>query len=135
MSKETIEKLRDLYGRTSLREAAELLHPEAELHQAREVPDADDYYGREEFVRGTRRWLEEWDDWRYLPEEVVDLGDRALVRLQVSGRSKLSGIELDQMAFHLWTFRDGRPWRCDVYLDERRALEAAGLPVPGQGAG
>jgi ketosteroid isomerase-like protein len=31
------------------------------------------------------------------------------------------------MAFHLWTFRDGMPWRCDVFSEEKPALEAAGL--------
>lgn len=127
MSNATVELLRDMYGRASLREAAELLHPDAELHQASELPDTDDYYGREEFVRGTRRWLEEWDEFRYFPEDVIDLENGAFMRVRLAGRSKASGIELDQMIFHVWTFRDGMPWRCDVFWDERKALEAAGL--------
>jgi hypothetical protein len=49
------------------------------------------------------------------------------MRVRLSGRAKASGIELDEDIFHLWTFRDGMPWRCDVFLDEERALEAAGL--------
>ena len=32
-----------------------------------------------------------------------------------------------QTVFHLWTFRDGMPWRCDVFFSEAEALEAAGL--------
>jgi hypothetical protein len=57
MSQENVEGLREMYSKRSLAEVAESLHPDAEMHQALEVPDADDYYGREEFVRGTRRWL------------------------------------------------------------------------------
>ena len=28
---------------------------------------------------------------------------------------------------HLWTFRDGMPWRCEVFFSEAEALEVAGL--------
>ena len=128
MSERNLERLRELYRKRTFEEVAESLHPAAEMHMAREVPDADDYYGREEFVRGTRRWLEGWDEWRYSVEDAIDLGERALLRVRVSGRAKASGIELDQTIFHLWTFRDGRPWRLDLFFSEARALEAAGLP-------
>jgi hypothetical protein len=29
--------------------------------------------------------------------------------------------------FHLWTFRDDMPWRCEVLIDESQAAKAAGL--------
>jgi SnoaL-like domain len=128
MSQENVERLREMYSKRSLAEFAESLHADAGMHQAPEVPDADDYYGREEFVRGTRFWLEGWEDFQYAIEEVTDLGERVFMRLRVSGRAKASGIKLDhQHAFHLWTFRDGMPWRCEVFIDEIPALEAAGL--------
>jgi hypothetical protein len=128
MSEENVELLREMYARRSLTEFADSLHPEAELHQARAVPDTDDaYYGREEFVRGVSLWLEEWETFRYIPEDVIDLGERAFMRIRLSGRAKASGIKLDQMDFHLWTFRDGMPWRCDAFAEEGDALEAAGL--------
>ena len=41
MSEENVEPPRDMYGRTTLSEFAEPLHPQAELHQAGVVPDAD----------------------------------------------------------------------------------------------
>jgi hypothetical protein len=122
-----VELLREMYARRSLTEVADSLHPEAELHQARAVPDTDAYYGREEFLRGVSLWLEEWETFRYIPEDVIDLGERALMRVHISGRAKASGIKLDQIAFHLWTFRDGMPWRCEVFAEEGDALEAAGL--------
>jgi hypothetical protein len=127
MSQENVELLREMYKRRSLAEFADSIHPQAELHQARAVPDTDAYYGREEFVRGASLWLEEWETFRYTPEDVIDLGERALMRVHISGRAKASGIKLDQTAFHLWTFREGMPWRCDVFSAERPALEAAGL--------
>lgn len=78
-------------------------------------------------MRGTRRWLGEWEGFRFAPEEVVDLGERAFMRVRLSGRGKASGVELEQTVFHFWTFRDGMPWRCEVFVDENAAQQAAGL--------
>jgi hypothetical protein len=44
-------------------------------------------------------WLEEWDDFQYLPEEVTDAGDRVLMRVRLSGRGKTSGVGLDATVF------------------------------------
>src|ERR671925_2389705 len=117
MSEENVELLREVYDGRPLEEAAELLHPDAEMHQATVIPDADDYFGREELIRGTNLWLEEWEDFAFTPQRIVDLGERALMWVHLSGRAKSSGITLDRMAFHLWTFRDGMPWRCDVFFE------------------
>ena len=127
MSEENVELLREMYRLRSLTKFADSLHPEAELHQARVIPDTDAYYGREEFVRGVSLWLEEWERFRYIPEDVIDLVERAIMRVRLSGRAKASGIKLDQTTFHVWTFRDGVPWRCEVFTDEQRARAAAGL--------
>ena len=45
MSEENVELLREMYRLRSLTEFADSLHPEAELHQARVIPDTDAYYG------------------------------------------------------------------------------------------
>ena len=127
MSEENVERLRKVYASRTLAEASDLLHPEAEMHQAPEIPDTDDYYGRDEVVRGTARWLEEWEEFRFRAEEMRDLGQRVFVRVRLSGRARGSGATLDRAAFHLWEFRDGMPWRCDVFFSEAPALEAAGL--------
>jgi hypothetical protein len=118
-----------MYGRRTAEEFAESLHPEAELYPATVVPDTGDYHGRGEFLRGVRHWLEEWETFRFIPEEVVDLGERVLMRVRLSGRAKASGVELDETVFHLWSFKDGMPWRCE-FLDERDALEAARRSPP-----
>jgi hypothetical protein len=127
MSQENVELLRGMYGRNTLWEFAESLHPQAELHQAGVMPDADDYFGRDEFLRGALLWHEEWEEFSYLPQGFADSGERVLVRVRVSGRGRNSGIELDLTLFHVWTFRENLPWRCQVFVDEAEALEAVGL--------
>jgi ketosteroid isomerase-like protein len=127
MSQENVELLREMYARPTLAAFAESLHPQAELRQAAAVPDADDYFGREEFVRGTLRWHEEWAQFAYHPQRFVDSGESVLIAVRVSGRGRGSGVELDMDLFHLWTFREDMPWRCEVLLDESQAAKAAGL--------
>ena len=130
MSQENVEQMQDMYRRATRSEFAESLHPQAELHQASVMPDTDDYFGREEFLRGTLLWHEEWESFTYRPQEFRGFGERVLIRVHLSGRGRSSGIELDMTLFHLWTFRDGMPWRCEVLVDESsalEALEAAGL--------
>ena len=62
MTQENVRTLREMYRRRTLAEAAELMHPEVEMHQASSIPDTDEYQGRDELLRGTQRWLEEWED-------------------------------------------------------------------------
>jgi ketosteroid isomerase-like protein len=126
MEPSDLELLREMYRARSLREFAESLHPDAELHQVPEVPDAADYYGRAEFVGGVRRWLEEWDEFEYRPEEVIDCGVRVLMRVRLWGRARASGLRIEQTLWHVWSFRDGMPWRCDVLWNEDGARALAG---------
>jgi ketosteroid isomerase-like protein len=109
------------------RETGTLMHPRVEMSQPSALPDTDEYHGREELVRGTRLALEAYEGFRFSAEEAVDLGERVFMRVRLTGRGKTSGIDLDQTAYYLWTFRDGMPWRCEVFFDEDAARQAAGL--------
>jgi ketosteroid isomerase-like protein len=127
MSHENVRVLREMYRQRTLADAAELMHPRVEMSQPSALPDTDEYHGREELVRGTRLVLEAYEGFRFTAEEAVDLGERVFIRVRLTGRGKTSGIDLDQTAYHLWTFRDGMPWRCEVFVDEDAARQAAGL--------
>jgi ketosteroid isomerase-like protein len=43
-------------------------------------------------------------------------------------RGETSGAPFEVPTFHVWSFRDGRPWRGSAYESRDEALEAAGLP-------
>jgi len=43
------------------------------------------------------------------------------------GRSRVTGIPLDGSAGEVWTLRDGKLARMDMYGDPADALKAAGL--------
>jgi ketosteroid isomerase-like protein len=80
---------------------------------------------------GLERWIattrEVWEEWRFHPERFIDAGDRVVVLVRVLARGGSSGVTLDRETAHIWTVRDGRVTRCEVYLDRSEALAVAGL--------
>jgi ketosteroid isomerase-like protein len=49
------------------------------------------------------------------------------VTLLMQFRPTDSGAKFEMRLVHLWTMRDGKPARCEVFLRRGEALEAAGL--------
>jgi ketosteroid isomerase-like protein len=82
----------------------------------------------EEVTAVMREWLSTWErPLRVEVEELVQSGDRILALVHWKGRGKGSGIEMEAGGAHIWTFRDGRAVRFDVYRDRdeaRAALQA-----------
>jgi uncharacterized protein len=85
---------------------------------------------RDDAEAGSRRlleWLSPWEDWRCEAEEFVTAGDFVVVLTRYTGRGKESGVAVDTRGAHLWTMRDGKAVRLEVFSSRRRALEAAGV--------
>src|SRR5215218_5188238 len=97
------------------------------LRAAKPYALAHAFRGRE----GLKRWVastrEIWEEWRFEPERFLDAGDQVVARVRVVTRGGSSGVSLDRETAHLWTLRDGRVTRCEVYLDRSEALDAVGL--------
>jgi ketosteroid isomerase-like protein len=103
------------------------LHPEAELHTDPADPTSDSYYGLAEVARGVGLWQQEWQSMEYEVQDVTEGTGRTLVTLRLHGIGKRSGIEIDREIFHVWTIREGKAQRCEVYSRRSDALQAAGL--------
>jgi SnoaL-like domain len=52
-----VRELLEAFNRGDYQASTAMLHDEAELHQAAEVPDTRTYRGREDFARGVARWI------------------------------------------------------------------------------
>lgn len=92
-------------------------------------PDFDTvYHGQQGYLDFWRRWLDAFPDIRWDPEEIIDLGEKILVRTSQSGRGSVSGLALSEPVFQLFTFRRGLVIRQADFLDRSKALEAAGRP-------
>jgi len=127
---ENVQIVREMYeafNRGELARASEMLHPNAELHQAPGIPDAASYIGRDEWERGFALWLSEWEQPLFEPLEIADAAGGVIVRVRVSGVGKASGIPVATEFFHAWTLRDGKPHRCFVRTSRTDALRDSGL--------
>jgi ketosteroid isomerase-like protein len=108
--------------------ATAMLHEEIEFHQARAIPDADDYFGKDAVVQGIVRWLSGFErGFQYVPIELLDAPAGVLTTVRLSGRGRESGVALEQEIFQVWQVRDGKAARCSVHWAEEDARREAGL--------
>ena len=84
------------------------------------------FYGREAVVAFWRGLWESWGPDAHV-EEVVDLGDRLLVRWRFIVRGQHSGVEGEQRISAIQTYREGRVILVEYFLQHEQALEVAGL--------
>jgi ketosteroid isomerase-like protein len=84
-----------------------------------------------EGVEGARAFLEEWvsawDDWELDIEALRDAGDKVVALMRQRGRSKATGMPVEMSFAQVWTVRQGKQARMDMYSDRAEALEATGL--------
>jgi ketosteroid isomerase-like protein len=103
--------------------------PEFEFRSALAAVEGEVYTGG---VQGLRKWVETideaLDDFHAEVVEFHEVGEeQALVVFGVVGTAKASGFPLDVRLAQVWTWRNGKLWRNDVYADPREAFEAVGL--------
>jgi ketosteroid isomerase-like protein len=103
------------------------LDPDIEYHSS-EVWQIDFdplYHGHDGYLEVWRDLLESFEDVRLDPEELLDLGDRVLVTIKLSGHGAGSGVSVSQPLFQLFTLRRGLVVRQDDFQDRAEALKAA----------
>jgi ketosteroid isomerase-like protein len=117
--------------------AVEAFDPEIVLYPAAEsdwVGLEDSYRGPDGIARYLRLIAETIDDYRPQIVELRDVGDRVLTLAVESGRGKHSGAEVESRnTAHVWTLRDEKAVRLDLYWNRDRAFADLGLPPESEG--
>jgi ketosteroid isomerase-like protein len=140
MSQENVDLTRDAFlaasrggsldalDRDALERAFEFFHPEIEVREDPRFPEAGVFRGREA-VRGYfAQFTEQFDEFRFEFEDVLDAGDERVVLLfHVHGRGKDSGAVFEEHPAWIQTIRDGKAVLIEAFLDRGEALTAAGL--------
>jgi ketosteroid isomerase-like protein len=91
-------------------------------------PDWDAlFHGYDGYREAWRVLLEAFEDVRLDPQELLDLGDRWLVTVDLNGHGAGSGVPFSQQLFQVFTLRRGLIVRQDDSLDRAEALETLGL--------
>jgi ketosteroid isomerase-like protein len=107
-----------------------LIDSDIEWCGPREFPDlAEPVFGYDGIVAYAAKIAEVLDDYRMMPEQFIDAGDRqVLVFSREGGRGKGSGADVEtHPTAHLWTLRDGLVIRMQSYWEREDALKAVGL--------
>jgi ketosteroid isomerase-like protein len=104
------------------------VHPKAEFHSVFATAEGEVYRG----LPGLREWAEAVDAvFDRFKTDLIDFRElddaRAVVTVRATGRAKTSGLPVDARLTQIWTWRDGKMWRNEVFTDEREAYRAAGL--------
>ena len=95
---------------------------------AEEWPDGAEYRGHDGMRRLTASFSENFDDLAFDVHELRDVGDRVLVRVDLTGIIKDSGQTIRQpRGFVVSDFRDGRFGHIQTFASWQEALDAVGL--------
>jgi ketosteroid isomerase-like protein len=117
-------------NRKDFKAAFALYHPQVEV-----IPDSrlvqlgfeHIYRGPDGRVRFQQRWLAEWGEVHFAPEELIDFGHRLFVHGRLVGSGRSSGAAFENYMGTLFTFDAGQVIREQFFFDRAHALEAAGL--------
>jgi uncharacterized protein len=127
-----VERMRRAYealSRGDVRTVLEIIDPEIEVRDRPEVPDPQTYRGHEGVRAALQQMLDTFEVFEFVPERFVEAGDRVVVVIRMRGKGKGSGVPVEDRIAHLWTLRDGRAWRLQVYSDPDQAITDARRPL------
>jgi uncharacterized protein len=131
MSREDVELVRRMYVAfaTQGREAAvEYLHPDIEWLPPADAPTAGTYRGLDQVRAQLEDWTEQFSGYAWEPHDFSSApGGRVVVVGQQHGTGVVSGADVQEAAVHVWTVRDGRAIRLEMYHSRAAALQALGL--------
>jgi ketosteroid isomerase-like protein len=131
MSQENVELARqyvEAFNRGGLDATESLRHPEIEVFDPPDLPDADRHVGEAAVRRVVEGYLAIGWNGYFDVQEYIDAGDEVVVIWHMTGTGGGGGVPLDLPAFgHVYAFQDGKVRRIRQYFTRAEALKAAGL--------
>ena len=102
--------------------------PEVEIESVPGGLTAGTYHGHEGLLRLLVEFWSQFDERRSeLKECVLAGGNRVITTVLHHARGKESRVEVEMWQHHVWTLRDGKVVRWQMFLSRGEALAAAGL--------
>jgi uncharacterized protein len=129
MSEENVEIVRrifDGWSRGDFSVGAELLAPNFEWQQHAEAVEPGTRRGGQ-VGNSLRTIFEIYENFRVQAEDFIDAGEKVVVAARVSATERRTGMPLEGTWAFVWTVRDGRLVRNQVYANHAEALKAARL--------
>jgi ketosteroid isomerase-like protein len=85
------------------------------------------FHGPAGVVAEAKRWEEMWSEYRFEVDQLVASGDRVVLLYHQVGKAKESGVEVEERAGWVYTLREGKIARVEMFQDPETALRAAGV--------
>lgn len=131
MTSATVELVRiamQAWGEGDYELALAFVHPLIRWDERPAEPGAELVWGRDEVERAMASYLEGFDRYEAIVEELIDAGEKVVGVYRERGQLVGSGMQVNQTRAAVWTVDP--KWIVDwtVYLSKREALIAAGLP-------
>jgi ketosteroid isomerase-like protein len=122
------EAIKAHYAASDRRDVEAMMAPITEETRWTEMagfPYAGTYVGSGAIVAGVfKRISEEWDDYTFSLERLID-GGKAIVGIGTySGRYKKTGKAMTARVVHVWDMEDGRVVNFEQFTDTRMVAEA-----------
>jgi ketosteroid isomerase-like protein len=89
-------------------------------------PDARDHHGTAGLIEFLGEWAEAWEEYSFEVLRVWDEQDRVYLTARQGGHGKRSGIPIDDEVTFVFSMREGRIARLQMFATEREALSSAG---------
>ncbi len=131
MSQEDVELIRRYYRAWNgggLDAVRAFWSDDFQWHDAPGMPDGGVYRGSDAVAAHFRDLEEILGDMKVHIDGIVPAGDEVFVRLRVHLGAPRGGLLLDGPIFETVSIKHGKLSRIRLFLEEREALEAAGLP-------
>jgi len=103
------------------------VHPDLELKTADRVTNPGTYRGYDEVKRFFDDLFEPFEEVVAEPQEFFERGDQIAVFVLVRSRPRGSSAVVENRIGHVWTIRDGKVARFQIFPEREKALEAIGL--------
>jgi len=121
-----VQRLYDAWIAGDAETALAGIDPDIEWIEPTDTPDGQLWRGAEGVLASMAEWTQPFEDYSFEILERLDLGEQALFGLVQRGRGRGSGAQVESWVWHLWTVKDRRATRLEMFRDKEAALAAAG---------
>ena len=126
MSTDNVDQLRNGYEAFKRRDMPvifNLFDDEIVFYQSELLPWGGKYHGLQGVKEFFAKLLHHIDS-QVDPQQFVEAGDSVVVIARLHGRVRVNNKPFDLSAVHVWTFRNGKAVRFEVYIDTPQMLQA-----------
>jgi ketosteroid isomerase-like protein len=128
---ENIELVREglaAFMRGELERLADFVQPDMVSFRASPLPGPQTYHGAAGVVEMYDDWTAEFGEFEMEFGEFADAGERVIVEMVQRATGKASGATVEARFWVVYTLREGKISRMDVYNTREAALDAASPP-------